>query len=28
VWPPPGGPGHLLAQQADIFLPADFSPMR
>jgi len=28
VWPPPGGPGHLLAQQVDIFLPADFSPMR
>ena len=28
VWPPPGGPDQLLAQQADIFLPADFSPMR
>jgi hypothetical protein len=28
VWPPPGGPDHLAAQQADIFLPADFSPMR
>jgi len=28
VWPPPGGPDHLLAQQADIFLPADFSPTR
>jgi hypothetical protein len=28
VWPPPGGPSHLLAQQADIYLPAAFSPMR
>ena len=28
VWPPPGGPGHLLSQQADIYLPAPFSPMR
>jgi NIPSNAP len=28
VWPPPGGPSHLLAQQADIYLPATFSPMR
>jgi hypothetical protein len=28
VWPPPGGPDLLLAQQADIFFPADFSPMR
>ena len=28
VWPPPGGPGHLAAQQADIYLPASFSPMR
>jgi NIPSNAP len=28
VWPPPGGPDHLLAQQADIFLPAPFSPIR
>jgi len=27
VWPPPGGPGHLLSQQADIYLPAPFSPM-
>ncbi len=27
VWPPPGGPGHLLSQQADIYLPAAFSPM-
>jgi hypothetical protein len=28
VWPPPGGPEQLLSQQADIFLPADFSPMQ
>jgi hypothetical protein len=28
VWPPPGGPNHLLAQQADVYLPASFSPMR
>ena len=28
VWPPPGGPDQLIAQQADIFLPADFSPLR
>lgn len=28
VWPPPGGPDQLLAQQADIFLPAPFSPIR
>ena len=28
VWPPPGGPGHLVSQQADIYLPAAFSPMR
>jgi hypothetical protein len=28
VWPPPGGPGHLLSQQVDIYLPAPFSPMR
>jgi hypothetical protein len=28
VWPPPGGPDQLLAQQADIFLPATFSPIR
>jgi hypothetical protein len=27
VWPPPGGPDQLLAQQADIFLPAPFSPI-
>jgi len=28
VWPPPGGPGHLLSQQVDIYLPASFSPLR
>jgi len=28
VWPPPGGPSHLVSQQADIYLPAAFSPMR
>ena len=28
VWPPPGGPGHLVSQQVDIYLPAAFSPMR
>jgi len=28
VWPPPGGPGYLISQQADIYLPADFSPIR
>jgi hypothetical protein len=28
VWPPPGGPDHLISQQADIYLPAAFSPMR
>ena len=28
VWPPPGGPGHLLSQQVDIYLPASFSPTR
>jgi NIPSNAP len=28
VWPPPGGPGHLVSQQVDIYLPAPFSPMR
>jgi NIPSNAP len=27
VWPPPGGPGYLLSQQVDIYLPAAFSPM-
>jgi hypothetical protein len=28
VWPPPGGPGHLISQQVDIYLPAPFSPVR
>ncbi|MGN6749339.1 MAG: NIPSNAP family protein [Xanthobacteraceae bacterium] len=28
VWPPPGGPGYLVSQQADIYLPAAFSPIR
>ena len=28
VWPPPGGPDQLVAQQADIFLAAGFSPIR
>ena len=28
VWPPPGGPGHLVSQQVDIYLPAVFSPMK
>jgi hypothetical protein len=28
VWPPPGGPSHLISQQADIYLPAAFSPIR
>src|SRR6202161_2692418 len=28
VWPPPGGPGHLVSQQGDIYLPAPFSPMK
>jgi hypothetical protein len=28
VWPPPGGPGHLVSQQVDIYLPASCSPMR
>ncbi len=28
LWPPPGGPGHLLSQQVDIYLPAAFSPMQ
>ena len=27
LWPPPGGPGYLLSQQVDIYLPAAFSPM-
>jgi hypothetical protein len=28
VWPPPGGPGHLVSQQVDIYLPAPFSPLK
>jgi hypothetical protein len=28
AWPPPGGPGHLVSQQVDIYLPASFSPMK
>jgi hypothetical protein len=28
IWPPPGGPGRLVAQQTDIYLPASFSPLR
>ena len=28
VWPPPGGPDHLLTMHTDIFLPASFSPIR
>jgi hypothetical protein len=28
LWPPPGGPSHLLSQQVDIYLPAPFSPLR
>jgi hypothetical protein len=28
IWPPPGGPDRLLAQQTDIYLPAPFSPLR
>jgi hypothetical protein len=28
VWPPLGGPGHLVSQQVDIYLPAPFSPMK
>jgi hypothetical protein len=28
VWPPPGGPDHFTAMRSDIYLPADFSPMR
>lgn len=28
VWPPPGGPDHLLAMHTDIYLPAPFSPIR
>jgi NIPSNAP len=28
LWPPPGGPDHFTVMQSDIYLPADFSPMR
>ena len=28
VWPPPGGPGHVLTMANAIFLPAPFSPIR
>jgi NIPSNAP len=28
VWPPPGGPGLLVSQQVDIYLPAAFSPLK
>jgi hypothetical protein len=28
VWPPPGGPDQLIAQKAEIFLAAPFSPIR
>src|SRR5262249_48638729 len=28
LWPPPGGPERLVAQQTDIYLPAPFSPMK
>jgi NIPSNAP protein len=28
VWPPPGGPDHFISMQSDIFLPANFSPMK
>jgi hypothetical protein len=28
IWPPPSGPDQLLAQQADIYLAAAFSPIR
>jgi hypothetical protein len=28
VWPPPGGPDHLLTMHTDIYLPAPFSPIR
>jgi hypothetical protein len=28
VWPPPGGPAHLLTQQSDIYLPTSASPIR
>lgn len=28
VWPPPGGPDHLITMRNDIYLPAAFSPIR
>lgn len=28
LWPPPGGPDHFSAMQSDIYIPAEFSPMR
>ena len=28
LWPPPGGPDHFTAMQSDIYLAADFSPIR
>jgi NIPSNAP len=28
LWPPPGGPDHLATMQSDIYVPAEFSPMR
>ena len=28
IWPPPGGPERLVAQQTDVYLPAPFSPMK
>jgi len=28
VWPPLGGPSHLISQQVDIYLPAAFSPLK
>jgi NIPSNAP protein len=28
VWPPQGGPDHLLTMRTDIYLPAPFSPIR
>jgi NIPSNAP len=27
VWPPPGGPGRMLSQRNDIYVPAKFSPI-
>jgi len=28
VWPPPGGPDFIATQQTDIYLPAEWSPLR